>query len=68
MADLIAAGPDALGALVDAVATTDIAQDGRPLSEVDYLAPSRDPARWWPSGATTENMPSRKASTRRPRR
>jgi 2,4-didehydro-3-deoxy-L-rhamnonate hydrolase len=45
MADLIAAGPDALGALVDAVATTDIAQDGRPLSEVDYLAPVPRPGK-----------------------
>jgi 2-keto-4-pentenoate hydratase/2-oxohepta-3-ene-1,7-dioic acid hydratase in catechol pathway len=45
MADLLARGPEALRALATAVAGADIAASGRPLAEVDYLAPVPRPGK-----------------------
>ena len=45
MADLIAAGPQTVRALGDVVGGGDIARSGRPLTEVDYLAPIPRPGK-----------------------
>ena len=45
MADLLAAGQDALRALGDAVARADIESDGRSLADVEYLAPVPRPGK-----------------------
>jgi 2,4-didehydro-3-deoxy-L-rhamnonate hydrolase len=45
MADLLATGPGGLRALADAIARADVGSDGRPLSEVDYLAPVPRPGK-----------------------
>ena len=45
MADLIAAGPQTVRALGEVVGSGDIARSGRPLTEVDYLAPIPRPGK-----------------------
>jgi 2-keto-4-pentenoate hydratase/2-oxohepta-3-ene-1,7-dioic acid hydratase in catechol pathway len=45
MADLLAAGPDALRALADGVDRADIASNGRSLADVEWLAPLPRPGK-----------------------
>lgn len=45
MADLLAAGPDALDALREAAAGPEVADRGRPLAEADLLAPLARPGK-----------------------